>query len=182
MKAWPCRKSSDTVAAMGQAGEVYEMPDGSRYVLRTPTAETNGEYVEFEFDFPQNVFAPPPHIHPSQSESYEVIEGELEVMVDGSWQTLRAGESATVPPGVDHTFRTPGGPMRARNFHRPALGFESFIEEMNSVCREKNIRSANDPRLRMHLAKVFRAYPETLRATRRRDRIGMRVAAALARG
>ena len=166
---------------MGQAGDVYEMPDGSRYVLRIPTAETDGEHVEFEFDFPQNVFAPPPHIHPSQSESYEVIEGELEVMVAGSWQTLKAGESATVPPGINHTFRNPAGPMRARNFHRPALGFEPFIEAMCRVCREKSISSANDPRLRIHLAKIWREYPETLQATRRRDRIGMRVAAMFAR-
>ena len=165
---------------MGQAGDVYEMPDGSRYVLRTPTADAGGEYVEFEFEFPQNVFAPPPHIHPTQSESYEVLEGELDVMVDGAWQTLKVGESATVPPGVNHTFRNPNGPMRARNFHRPALGFEPFVEAMYRVCKEKGIKSANDPKLRIHLAKIWREYPETLQATRRRDRIGMRVAAALA--
>lgn len=166
---------------MGQAGDVYEMPDGSRYVLRTPTADAGGEYVKFEFDFPQNVFAPPPHIHPTQSESYEILEGELQVMVDGTWQTLKAGESATVPPGVDHTFRNPGGPIRALNVHRPALGFESFVEAMYGICQEKKIRGARDPRLRLYLARIWREYPETLQATRRRDRVGMRVAAALAR-
>ena len=167
---------------MGQAGDEYLMPDGSRYILRTPTADAEGEYVEFEFDFPQDVFAPPPHIHPTQSETYEVLEGELEVMIDGDWQTLREGDSATVPPGVNHTFRNPKGPMRARNFHRPALGFEPFIEEMHRTLSERGVRGERDPRLRMHLAKVWRKYPETLQATRRRDRIGMRVAAALARG
>ena len=102
-------------------------------------------------------------------------------MVDGEWQTLRVGESATVPPGVNHTFRNPDGPMRARNFHRPALGFEPFIEAMYSVCQEKNIRGANDPRLRIYLAKIWREYPETLQATRRRDRVGMAAAAAVAK-
>ena len=158
------------------------MPDGSRYILRAPTAETGGEYVEFEFDFPAKAFAPPPHVHPGQSESYEVLEGELEVMVDGDWRTLRAGESAVVPPGVDHTFRNPSGPMRARNFHRPALGFEAFIEAMNRVCEEKSIRNVNDPRLRIHLAAVWRRFPDTLQASRRRDRLGMAAAAAFARG
>ncbi len=71
--------------------------------------------------------------------------------------------------------------MRARNFHRPALGFEPFIEAMHRVCRERNIRSSRDPRLRIHLAKIWREYPETLQATRGRERIGMAIAAALAR-
>jgi hypothetical protein len=166
---------------MGQAGDTYEMPDGSRFVLRTPTAAANGEYVEFEWIFPAGTFAPPPHIHPAQSESYEVLEGELEVMVDGEWRTLREGESATVPPGVNHTFAPPKAPVRVRNFHRPALGFEPFIEEMSRVCEEKNIRGTGDPRLRIYLAQIWRGYPETLQATRRRDRIGMRVAAGAAR-
>ena len=165
---------------MGQSGDIYEMPDGSRFVLRTPTAEANGEYVEFEWIFPAGTFAPPPHIHPSQSESYEVLEGELEVMVDDEWRTLREGESATVPPGVNHTFRQPKAAVRVRNFHRPALGFEPFIEAMNRVCEEKNIRGVRDPRLRIYLAQVWRQYPETLQATRRRDRIGMAAAATIA--
>jgi mannose-6-phosphate isomerase-like protein (cupin superfamily) len=166
---------------MGQTGDTYGLPDGSRYILRTPTSETDGEFVEFEFDFPQDVAAPPPHIHPNQSESYEVIEGELEVMVDGEWQTLREGESATVPAGVSHTFRTPGGPARARNFHRPALGFEPFIEAMHRVCREKNLRRPRDPRIPIYLARVWHEFPETLQATRRRDRLSLRAAAAIAR-
>jgi mannose-6-phosphate isomerase-like protein (cupin superfamily) len=166
---------------MGQAGDVYAMPDGSEYVLRTSTADANGEFVEFEWIFPAGVFTPPPHLHPSQSESYEVLEGELEVMIDGEWSTLREGESAEVPPGVDHTFGSPKAPVRVRNFHRPALGFEPFVEEMCSIAEEKNIRGTRDPRLPIYLAEVWRRFPETLQVTRRRERIGMAVGAAIAR-
>lgn len=166
---------------MGQAGETFAMPDGSRYVLRTPTAETDGEYVEFEWIFPAGAFAPPPHIHPAQSEDYEVLEGELEVLIGENWRALRAGESASVPAGVNHTFKPPQNPVRVRNFHRPALGFEPFIERMCRLSEERKIRGVRDPRLRIYLALVWREFPETLQETRRRDRIGMTVGSGLAR-
>ena len=167
---------------MGQAGDVYTMPDGAQYILRTPTAQTGGEYVEFEWLFPPGTFAPPRHVHPSQVEEYEVLEGEFEVLVGHEWSTLRAGESASVPVGANHTFGRPKRFVRVRNFHRPALGFEAFIERMYSVAQAKHIRGPKDPRFPVYLAMIWKEHPETLQATRTRDRIGMTAAASLGRG
>src|SRR5215210_1080438 len=141
---------------MGQAGDVFEMPDGARYVLRTPAAETGGEYVEFEWEFPPGTFAPPPHFHPRQVEEYEVLEGEFEVMVGTDWRTLRAGESAAVPIGVNHTFGRPSDFVRVRNFHRPALGFEAFIERVHRVLQAKGVRGLRDPRVPVYIATVWK--------------------------
>ena len=44
------------------------------------------------------------HFHP-QEEVYEVLEGELEVMIDGVAQIVRAGLVAIVPSGVRHSVR-----------------------------------------------------------------------------
>jgi len=166
---------------VGQAGDVYEMVDGAQYILRTPSAQTGGEYVEFEWVFPAGAFAPPPHVHPSQVEEYEVLEGEFDVLVGDEWRTLRVGESASVPVGVNHTFRRPKQAVRIRNFHRPALGFEDFIAQMCRVGKEKHLRGLKDPRVPIYLAMTWRDYPETLQATRARDRIGMGAAASLGR-
>jgi len=166
---------------VGQAGDVYEMADGARYVLRTPTASTDGEYVEFEWQLPAGAFAPPPHRHPRQVEEYEVLEGEFDVLVGAEWRTLRTGESASVPIGVNHTFARPKAPVRIRNFHRPALGFEEFIERMCRVGEEKGLRGVRDPRLPIYLAMIWRDFPETLQETRHRERIGMTAAAGLGR-
>jgi mannose-6-phosphate isomerase-like protein (cupin superfamily) len=166
---------------MGQAGDIFAMPDGSEYVLRTPGAAVAGEYVEFEWRFPPGTFAPPPHVHPSQVEDYEVLEGELQVMIGDTWRTLRAGESASVPVGVNHTFRRPKQFVRVRNFHRPALGFEEFIETMCRTCDARGIRRLADPRVPVYIAMAWRAQPETLQATRRRDRVAMAAAAATGR-
>jgi mannose-6-phosphate isomerase-like protein (cupin superfamily) len=166
---------------VAHAGDVFEMPDGAQYVLRTPGDAVNGEYVEFEWIFPAGVFAPPPHLHPSQVEEYEVLEGELDVMVDGSWRTLKEGDSASVPVGVNHTFRRPKQLVRVRNFHRPALGFEDFIETTSRTLAARGVKRLMDPRVPLILAQTWRAHPETLQATRGRERAAMAAAAAIGR-
>ena len=44
------------------------------------------------------------HFHP-QEEVYEVIEGELEVTIDGVTQIARAGTVAIVPSNVPHSVK-----------------------------------------------------------------------------
>lgn len=166
---------------MARSGDVFELPDGSRYVLRTPGAEVDGAYVEFEWVFKPGVLAPPPHIHPSQTEDYEVLEGELEVLIGDEWSTLRTGESASVPVGVNHTFRRPKQFVRVRNFHRPALGFEDFIESVSRALAQRGVKRLADPRVPVYLSQAWRAHPETLHATRAVDRAAMAAASAIGR-
>jgi len=45
------------------------------------------------------------HFHPEQEETYEVLDGRLEVFRDGDWHAVPAGESLTVPRGANHAFR-----------------------------------------------------------------------------
>jgi quercetin dioxygenase-like cupin family protein len=44
------------------------------------------------------------HFHP-QEEVYEVLEGELEVTIDGAAQIARTGVVAIVPAGVRHSVK-----------------------------------------------------------------------------
>jgi hypothetical protein len=73
---------------MAREGDRFEMVDGSVYLVVSPAAASDGEYVEMEFTLPAGSFAPPPHVHPAQVEEYEVIEGRFDVMVDGEWTSL----------------------------------------------------------------------------------------------
>jgi hypothetical protein len=84
---------------MAKTGDQFAMPDGSIYEVTAATAESSGEFVEMIFTLPPGPLAPPPHVHPRPVESYEVIEGTFDHMVDGDWRTLRKGESASVPAG-----------------------------------------------------------------------------------
>jgi quercetin dioxygenase-like cupin family protein len=167
---------------MAKAGDRYEMVDGSAYIVRRPAAETDGEYVEMDFELPAGSFAPPPHVHPAQVESYEVIEGRFEVMVDGEWSSLEPGESASVPVGALHTFKNPTEEtVRVRNWHRPAKSFEDFIESAAGALEAAGVKGLRDPRVLMIMSMQFQKFPDTLVLARARERIPMGVMAATGR-
>ena len=167
---------------MATRGERFKMPDGSVYVVREPASETGGEVVEMEFVLPPGCVPPPPHVHRSQVEDYEVLEGSFEVVIDGRWRTLTAGESASVPVGALHTFRNrSGGVVRVRNWHRPALRFEQFIERICEVLRAADVKRKRDPRVFLYLSMVILDFEDTLAPTRARDRVPMQALAWLAR-
>src|SRR4051812_41105360 len=167
---------------MARSGDRFKMPDGSVYVLRQPAAESGGEVVEMEFVLPSGCVPPPPHVHRSQVESYEVVEGSFEVVVEGRWQTLEVGDTVAVPVGALHTFRNRSGDVvRVRNWHRPALRFEEFIAHMSEALRDANVRRKRDPRVFMVLSTVMLEYEETLAVPRRRDRVPMQALALTGR-
>jgi mannose-6-phosphate isomerase-like protein (cupin superfamily) len=159
---------------MADAGDRFEMVDGSVYIVRRPAAETDGELVEMEFVLPAGTFAPPPHIHPDQIEEYEVIEGRLDVMVNGEWSSLRPDESASVPVGALHTFKNPTKETaRVKNWHRPAKSFEDFIESAAGALEAAGVKGLRDPRVPMIMAMQFQKFPDTLALGRARERIPM---------
>lgn len=167
---------------MAQAGDRFAMPDGSVYVVRHPAAESDGAFVEMEFVLPSGCVPPPPHVHRQGVEEYEVLQGSFEVVVDGVWRTLGVGDAATVPVGALHTFRNRSGDVvRVRNRHRPAMGFEDFIAAMRDALRDAGVRRPRDPRIPLILSRVMLRFDDTLAPGRRRERIPMRVLAALAR-
>ena len=78
--------------------------------------------------------APPPlHWHPSQTETFEVVEGELHVTTDGEDRTVRAGESFEISPGVAHRmWNAAGEPARARWRTEPAMATEHWFATVSA--------------------------------------------------
>jgi mannose-6-phosphate isomerase-like protein (cupin superfamily) len=167
---------------MARAGDRFEMPDGSVYAVTSAAADSDGEFVGMEFTLPPGSIAPPPHIHVGMTEEYEVVEGNLDVMVGEDWTTLTPGQSAAVPPGELHTFRNrSGATVQVRNVHRPPARFEDYIEHICKLTRARRIKGARDPRLPIYLSMVMLEYPETLKPGRARERIVLRGLAGLGR-
>jgi quercetin dioxygenase-like cupin family protein len=162
--------------------ERFEMPDGSVYIVRRPAADSDGAFVEMEFVLPPGCVPPPPHVHPHQVEDYEVLEGRLDVVVEGRWRTLTTGESASVPLGALHTFRNRSGKtVRVWNRHRPAMRFEEFIERTCGTLRAVGVTRKRDPRVALYLSMVMLDFEDTLVPGRARERIPMRALASIAR-
>jgi mannose-6-phosphate isomerase-like protein (cupin superfamily) len=140
-----------------------------RWEITRSTADTAGELFEATNWVGAHMGGPPVHVHPTAEESYEVIEGTLDVFVDGTWRTLGVGELATVPAGTPHTLRNPTAePVRLVNIHRPAMQFESFFREMNALIREGKIKRLppSEPRSAIYVAMLFGRYPDEMRVTK----------------
>lgn len=61
----------------------------------------NMSFVHYEFDEGASIHE---HSH-EQEEVWEVIDGELEITIDGKIEVARAGQVAIVPPNVRHSVR-----------------------------------------------------------------------------
>ena len=150
------------------------------YELVTSHDDANGEYVEMIFTFEPGAFAPPPHRHPSQVEEYEVLEGTFEVKVDGDWQTLHPGDSASVPAGANHTFRVGGDEtVRVRNFHRPGSHFDSFIEKQYRFVKSPKYKGLKRPSTAVAMATVWQEHQDLLVPSNPVLRVAMKALAKL---
>lgn len=80
------------------------------------------------------------HFHPEQEETFEVVDGQLEVLRDRRWTPVPAGESYAVLKGAVHAWRNAAQvPVRFVNVHRPALGFEAHMTTLVVWCaRERS--------------------------------------------
>jgi mannose-6-phosphate isomerase-like protein (cupin superfamily) len=167
---------------LATADERFEMPDGSVYIVRRPAADSDGAFVEMEFVLPSGCVPPPPHVHPHQVEDYEVLAGRFDVVVEGRWRTLAPGDSVSVPLGALHTFRNRSGEtVRVRNWHRPAMRFEEFIERTCRTLQAAGVKRKRDPRVALYLSMVMLDFDDTLVPGRARERLPMQVLASIAR-
>ncbi|MGV3530889.1 MAG: cupin domain-containing protein [Chthoniobacteraceae bacterium] len=125
---------------MKTAGENDRVLDfaatGMWWEITQSTADTHGERFEAINVIAPGFAGPPLHLHPHAEESYHVLDGTLDVCVDGKWRQLGMGEFATIPAGVAHTLRNPhAAEVRLRNEHKPALAFERFFRRMHSLVQ-----------------------------------------------
>ncbi|NJL49055.1 MAG: cupin domain-containing protein [Leptolyngbyaceae cyanobacterium SM2_5_2] len=83
-------------------GELLQVIEDSLRVLITGEVSDNA-YKMFELTGPQ-ASGPPPHYHP-WSESYFVLEGEVDILVGSETVRATPGYSIAIPGGTVHTYR-----------------------------------------------------------------------------
>jgi quercetin dioxygenase-like cupin family protein len=68
------------------------------------SADTDGAAVELLFEVSGGGEVPAAHVHPKQTETFEIHEGRCRVVVDGVASEAGPGDVVAVPPGVAHAW------------------------------------------------------------------------------
>lgn len=151
---------------MVHSGDVLDIrPLGMVFRFEKTAAETDGRSVEIVWELRPGAEGTPVHTHPIATESYEVLEGEMDVYVDGAWRTLREGESLSVPPNVPHTFRNSSdGIARIYNTHAPALRMAEFFADVERLASSGVQLMSDDmkPKDMLYNAVLATSYPEEI--------------------
>ena len=140
---------------------------GMRWEIAPSTEEAGAEVFESTQWYDAREPGPNVHMHPSSDDTFAVIDGTLDVCIDGKWLSLRAGETATAPAGVAHTFRNASDqPVKVRVTMQPAGRSEAFFRDMHRLIQEGKIRRLppKDPRSAIYAAMLIGEYPDEIRS------------------
>jgi quercetin dioxygenase-like cupin family protein len=100
-------------------------------------ADTDGERVVIDVLVEPTGFVASPHLHPYQTEVFEVTKGELTFRVGRETIVATAGDAVTVEPGTAHTFwNASESEARFRCTVTPALQFEQLLETMFGLAND----------------------------------------------
>jgi quercetin dioxygenase-like cupin family protein len=114
------RMGNPTVRCPGE-GERHERSDGYRLVL---VANEQVSVIEIGFD---ESLVVEPHTHRDHTDSFLVLEGEVEFTAGDENVVLGPGGFISSPPGARHGFRSAGGRAKVLNIHSPDGGFVDGI-------------------------------------------------------
>jgi quercetin dioxygenase-like cupin family protein len=91
---------SGTITTIDSSDHLFVLGE----TLRPLLTDAMGSSLEiFDTSGPAGA-GPPPHCHPWE-EVYVVLDGELEVTIDGESHVIKPGGVAHVPAGVTHSYR-----------------------------------------------------------------------------
>jgi quercetin dioxygenase-like cupin family protein len=117
-----------------------EDPVGRQRLAFTPESDDDGTEIMLVDCWVDPGGGVPPHIHPHQTEIFEVIEGEMTFTAGRSKEVRRAGESITVPPGTRHAYANKSSaPAYMRCTARPAADLAEFLQTTAALGREGHI-------------------------------------------
>ena len=117
-----------------------------RYIFRPGTDSAGSPVVEIEL-WVDHGGGVTPHVHPFMEERFTVISGRADVLSGRTWQSLKPGETAVVPPHTRHAFRNrSGGTAHLRvEVHQPE-GLQPFLEDVAALSRGGHLMRPGLPR------------------------------------
>ena len=103
---------------------------GELVTYKVPSQKTGGAYALFEVATHPGV-GPPPHVQHREDESFYVLQGEFEFVVEGRTISAGVGSLIYVPKGILHAHKNVGeGVGRMLVTQTPGGLYEHFFEEV----------------------------------------------------
>jgi quercetin dioxygenase-like cupin family protein len=123
---------------MIRSGDILHNPVTGETIRFVEAAiDTGGEYTLIDVTVEPNGCVAATHVHPLQTETFQVLDGELSMKRGRATIVATAGETVVVEAGAAHTFSNAGDTaVRFRCEVRPALGFERLIETMFALASD----------------------------------------------
>jgi mannose-6-phosphate isomerase-like protein (cupin superfamily) len=149
------------------AGDQIENPvTGERMIFHETSAENGGERVIIETIVRPGGFVAAAHVHPHQTEHFEVLAGTLGMRRGREKLELHEGEDAVVEPGTAHKFWNAGDhEVRFRCTVAPALEFERLIATMYTLAADGKTNKKGMPNP-LRLAVIAKHHFEDVRLPR----------------
>jgi quercetin dioxygenase-like cupin family protein len=153
-------------AAMIKPRQTLENPvTGERFTFTDTAASTGGELLAFELGLRPGGAVPIPHVHPIQTERFEVVEGLMRFRIGLRRRLAGPGDVVEVAPGVMHAFANAGDvEARVRVEVRPALAMEEMLAEVVAMAEAGLMNRRGLPRRLRDLATLARKYDQEAHA------------------
>jgi len=147
-------------------GDTIQNPvTGERFTFTHTSATTGGELLAFDFGLRPGGAVPIPHVHPIQTERFEVVDGRMSFRVGLRKIHARRGDVVEVPPGVPHSFANEGEEeAHLRVEVRPALAMEDMFAEVVAMAKAGRMNRRGMPRNLLDLAVLARKYDQEAHA------------------
>lgn len=119
-------------------GQVMTNPiNGDSYEFLETARDTNGERVTLKATIKSKGYLVPKHYHVFQDEIFEVISGQLTILLDGETNTLSAGEKIILPKNIPHNHYN-NEDIAVTYIHtvKPALDFDFLIENLVGLAAD----------------------------------------------
>ncbi len=121
-------KPGITLPGTGDDGVVWNIL-GQTYWLK----ESCDTSFSFEVLGDPGTFVPP-HIHPTQDEFIFLLDGNMELILDGQVHTLHTGGMARMPMGIPHGYKNIGDtPSRSLFWVSPARKLHELFNMIHNV-------------------------------------------------
>jgi quercetin dioxygenase-like cupin family protein len=147
-------------------GQTLENPvTGERFTFTHTAASTGGELLAFDFALRPGGAVPIPHVHPIQTERFEVVSGQMRFRVGLRTFIAEPGDVVEVEPGVMHSFANAGEEEAKLHVEvRPALAMEEMFAEVVAMAQAGRMNRRGMPRNLIDLATLARRYDQEAHA------------------